>query len=145
MTSNTRSFQNGYHTVSPYLMVDGAEQLINFLKQVFHAQVTEHITRGDGLVAHADVQIGDSIIMLADTSSEWKPTPGAIYIYVRDTDATYQRALQAGSTSLTEPTDQFHGDRMAGVQDPFGNVWWIATHMEDVLPDELQKRADALS
>jgi PhnB protein len=83
--------------------------------------------------------------MLADASSTWKPMPGAIYVYVSDTDTTYQRALQAGGTSLMEPADQFHGDRMAGVQDPFGNVWWIATHNEDVLPDELQKRADALS
>jgi len=89
------------------------------------------------------VQIGDSVIMLAEARGEWKPMPGAIHLYVGDTDATYQRALQAGATSLMAPADQFHGDRMAGVKDPFGNVWWIVTHVEDVSPDELQKRADA--
>ena len=145
MTSKSRPSQNGYHTVTPYLTVEGADELISFLKQVFDAQVTEHITRADSMVAHADVRIGDSIIMLADASSAWKPMPGAIYVYVSDADAVYRRALLAGGTSLMEPSHQFHGDRMAGVQDPFGNVWWIATHMEDMLPDELQKRADALS
>ena len=145
MTSNAKSFPRRYHTVTPYLTVQGADELIGFLRQVFDAQVTERITRADGMVAHADVRIGDSIVMLADASSAWKPMPGAIYIYVSDTDATYQRALQADGISLMEPADQFHGDRMAGVQDPFGNVWWIVTHIEDVSPDELQKRADALS
>ena len=145
MTSNAKSFPRRYHTVTPYLTVQGADELVGFLRQVFDAQVTERITRADGMVAHADVRIGDSIVMLADASSAWKPMPGAIYIYVSDTDATYQRALQADGISLMEPADQFHGDRMAGVQDPFGNVWWIVTHIEDVSPDELQKRADALS
>ena len=139
------SFPNRYHTVTPYLTVQGADELIDFLRQVFGAEVTERITRADNMVAHADVRIGDSIIMLADASSEWKPMPGAIYVYVSDTDVIYQRALQAGGTSLMEPADQFHGDRMSGVRDPFGNVWWIVTHMEDVSSDELQKRADALS
>lgn len=145
MSSNAKSFPHGYHTVTPYLTVQGADELIGFLRQVFDAKVTERITRADSMVAHADVQIGDSIVMLADASSTWKPMPSAIYVYVSDTDTTYQRALQAGGTSLMEPASQFHGDRMAGVRDPFGNVWWIATHVEDVLPDELQKRADALS
>lgn len=145
MTSKAKPIPNGYHTVTPYLTVAGAERLIDFLGRVFEAQETERVMRADGKVAHADVRIGESTIMLADSSSEWKPMPGAIYVYVDDTDATYQRALQAGGSSLMEPADQFHGDRMAGVRDPFGNVWWIVTHVEDVPVEELQQRADALS
>ena len=80
--------------------------------------------------------------MLAEASEAWKPMPGAIYLYVNDTDAIYKRALKAGAASLMEPADQFHGDRMAGVRDPFGNVWWIVTHVEDVPPEDLQRRAD---
>jgi len=143
MTSTARPIPHGYHTVTPYLTVQGADQLIDFLKQVFEAKETERVTRPDGTIGHADVRIGDSVIMLAEASGEWKPMPGAIHLYVDDTDATYQRALQAGAASLMAPADQFHGDRMAGVKDPFGNVWWIVTHVEDVSPDELQKRADA--
>ena len=78
--------------------------------------------------------------MMADARGDWKPMPGAIYLYVIDTDATYQRALGAGATSLMEPADQFYGDRSAGVKDPVGNYWWIGTHQEDVPPEEMEKR-----
>jgi uncharacterized glyoxalase superfamily protein PhnB len=81
--------------------------------------------------------------MMTDAGGERKPMPSGIYLYVNDTDAVYKRALQAGATSLMEPADQFYGDRSAGVQDPCGNQWWIATHKEDVPPEELKKRAEA--
>jgi len=97
----------------------------------------------NGTIGHAEVRIGDSVVMLGQASSQWKPTTAAIYLYVNDTDATYKRALQSGATSAMEPTDQFYGDRNAGVQDPAGNFWWIATHVEDVAPDEMKKRAEA--
>jgi len=134
---------NNYHTATPYLMVAEAGKLIAFLETVFEGSVSERIVRPDGKLIHADVRIGDSTIMLTDASAEWPPMPGAIYLYVHDTDNTYQQAMAAGATSLMTPADQFHGDRMAGVKDPFGNVWWIVTHVEDVSPEELQKRADA--
>lgn len=114
---------NGYHTATPYLTVTGADQLIVFLTQVFGARETERVTRPDGKIAHADVRVGDSVIMLAEASTSWPPMPGAIYLYVHNTDTTYQAALQLGGASLMEPADQCHGDRMAGVRDPFGNVW----------------------
>ena len=98
--------------------------------------------RPDGTLQHGEVKIGDSIVMLAEASGQWKPRPSTLYLYVNDTDATYRRAIEAGATSLMEPATQFYGDRSAGVQDPAGNFWWIATHVEDVSPEEMHRRAD---
>jgi uncharacterized glyoxalase superfamily protein PhnB len=134
---------DGYHSVTPYLAVEGAARLIDFLKQTFDAQEVERMMSPDGNVRHAEVKIGDSIVMLGEASGQWKPMPSILYVYVNDTDATYHRALQAGATSTREPTDQFYGDRNAGVLDPCGNQWWIATHIEDISPEELRRRAEA--
>jgi uncharacterized glyoxalase superfamily protein PhnB len=135
---------DGYHSVTPYLVVQGADKLIDFLKQAFAAQESERLTRPDGTIGHAEVRIGDSIVMMSEASGEWKPMPSAMYLYVNDTDATYKRALQAGAVSTMEPTDQFYGDRSAGVKDLTGNQWWIATHQEDLSPEELARRAKAV-
>jgi uncharacterized glyoxalase superfamily protein PhnB len=134
---------DGYHTVTPYLTVQGVPKLLDFLKQAFAAQEIERMTQPDGTIGHAEVRIGDSVVMMGEASDEWKPMPGAIYLYVNDADAVYQRALQAGAISTMEPADQFYGDRSAGVKDPSGNYWWIATHKEDVPPEELKRRAAA--
>jgi uncharacterized glyoxalase superfamily protein PhnB len=134
---------DGYHSVTPYLAVEGAEKLVEFAKRAFDAEVHECMRRPDGTIHHAEIKIGDSIVMLADAFGPWKPRPSTLYLYVLDTDATYQRAIQAGATSMMEPADQFYGDRNAGVQDPSGNYWWIATHIEDVSPEELKRRAAA--
>ena len=136
-----KAIPDGYHTVTPYLMVQGAGQLIDFLKLAFDAQETERITAPDGAIAHAEVRIGDSIVMMSDAGGERAPMPSGLYLYVNDTDAVYKSALRAGATSIMEPADQFYGDRSAGVKDPVGNQWWIATHKEDVSPEELKHRA----
>jgi PhnB protein len=133
----------GYHTVTPYLVVQGVPTLIDFLKQAFDAQEIMRIPRPDGAIMHAEVRIGDSAVMMGEAMGEFQPMPGSIHLYVNDADATYQRALQAGATSIMEPADQFYGDRSAGVVDPVGNRWWIATHQEDVPPEELARRAEA--
>jgi uncharacterized glyoxalase superfamily protein PhnB len=133
----------GYHTVTPYMTVQGADKLIAFLKEAFGARESERLTGEDGRIQHAEVRIGDSVVMMAQATEQWKAMPSAIYLYVDDTDATYQRALQAGATSVMEPADQFYGDRNAGVQDPVGNYWWIATRIEDVSSEELARRAAA--
>jgi PhnB protein len=133
----------GYHTVTPYLTVENAGRLIEFLKHVFDAQEIERIPGPNGTIAHAEVKIGDSMIMMGDAGGEWKPMPGSLYLYVNDTDAAYKRALQEGGAAIMEPADQFYGDRNAGVRDPVGNVWWIATHKEDVPPEEMRRRAAA--
>jgi uncharacterized glyoxalase superfamily protein PhnB len=135
---------DGFHTVTPYLVVPGVTTLIDFLQQAFDAQLLfSPMMRSDGGIGHAEVKIGDSIIMMGEPMHDMPPMPGSIYLYVQETDAVYQRALQAGATSLMEPADQFYGDRSAGVKDPVGNQWWIATHKEDVPPEEMIKRAKA--
>jgi len=133
----------GYHTVTPYLSVQGVPRLISFLQEAFHAKELERMTAADGRVGHAEVKIGDSIVMMGEPTGEAKPMPSMIYLYLEDTDAAYRRALEAGATSLRTPTDMFYGDRNAAVTDPLGNQWWIATHMEDVPPDEMQRRMKA--
>lgn len=134
---------DGYHTVTPYLVVEGAAKLLDFLERAFGGKVTERVDRPDGTVGHAEVRLGDSMLMLAEASAQWKAMPALIYLYVPDTDTTYQRALQAGATSVMAPANQFYGDRNGGVKDPFGNMWWIGTHVEDVPPEEMKRRAEA--
>lgn len=113
------------------------------MKDAFDATESERMDAPDGKIMHAQATIGDSIIMLTDGSGRFEPTPASLYLYVHNVDATYQRALHAGATSLMEPMNQFYGDRSCGVKDPCGNFWWIATHIEDVSPEELKRRHEA--
>ena len=117
----------GYHSVTPYLTVKDAAGLLEFLENAFGARETEKMTGPDGKITQAQGQ--------------WQPMPCAIYLYVTDADATYARALAAGATSVMEPMDQFYGDRHGGVKDLCGNIWWIATRIEDVSKSELARRA----
>lgn len=132
----------GHHSVTPLLSVKGAARLVGFLKQAFGATETSPaMTSPDGAVMHAELKIGDSLVMLGEAHGE--PAPGVLYLYVPDADATYQRALQAGAASINAPTNQFWGDRTASIKDPCGTTWWIATHIEDVAPEEMTRRAEA--
>lgn len=132
----------GYHTVTPYLTVPGVARLIDFVKRAFGAEITEGpMTRPDGTIMHVEVRIGDSKVMMGEPTGQFQPMPAMLYVYVKDTDATYLSAMRAGATSLMEPADQFYGDRNAGVEDPCGNRWWIATHKEDVPAEEMARRA----
>jgi PhnB protein len=137
----SKSGPEGYQTVIPYLIVDGAAGLLDFVKRAFDAVEGERMSRDDGSIGHAEVRIGDSVVMISDGRDPWKPMAAALYLYVPDTDATYQSAIDAGATSLMEPADQFYGDRNAGVKDPWGNIWWIGTHVEDMPREELERRA----
>ena len=132
----------GYHSLTPYLVVEGAARLIEFLAEVFDAQEKERLAAPGNLIGHAELRIGDSVLMLGDARGPHTPMPAMLYVYVDDVDATFQRALAAGGTQVQAPTDQFYGDRSGGVKDPCGNMWWIATHIEDVAPDELKRRAE---
>ena len=131
---------DGYHTVTPYLVVEDAGKLIEFLTAAFGAKLRSSHKRPDGKVAHAEGGIGDSIIMLGSAQGDAKPMTTALYMYVPDCDTLYRRALAAGGISIGEPKDQFYGDRHGGVKDPCGNTWWIATHIEDVSEQELMRR-----
>jgi PhnB protein len=138
-----RSRPDGYHTVTPYLVVDGAAKVIDFLKQVFNAQEIMRFAAPGGRIGHTELRIGDSVVMLADAHDGHAPMQAMLHVYVDDADAAYRRALGAGATSVQEPTNQFYGDRSGGVKDPCGNLWWIATHIEDVPREELSRRAEA--
>ena len=130
----------GYHTVTPYLVVPDLPALLAFLESVLDAVVTERLTMPDGVVAHAEVRIGDSMVMVGQGRDEWPAAPGNLYLYVPDPDGLYAKALEAGSQSLQEPHDAPYGDRMGGVRDPWGNVWWFGARRETVSPDEVARR-----
>jgi uncharacterized glyoxalase superfamily protein PhnB len=127
----------------PILTVNGAGNFINFLKAAFGAEEKERYAGPGGVVMHAELTIGPSIVMTSDANAEFPPTSSRLQLYVEDVDAVYKRALAAGATSLREPADQFYGDRSGGVKDAFGNEWWLATHIEDVTPEEIERRAAA--
>jgi PhnB protein len=117
----------GFHSVTPYLVVQGADRLIDFLKQAFEAVEIYCARTPAGRINHAQFLIGDSMIELAEGSDSWKPMLCTLHLYVPDADAVYQRALAAGATSLMEVADQVYGDRSGGIVDPSGNQWFIAT------------------
>ena len=132
------------HTITPHLTVHNIPKLIDFLEKAFDAKLNfPPMTRPDGKIMHAEMKIGDSIIMMGEPMIDEQTMPGDIHIYVPDMDTTYKRAIDAGATSLFQPANQFYGDRGVAVKDPCGNLWWIATHIEDVPPGEMKKRADA--
>jgi PhnB protein len=106
--------------------------------------VTEQIEAPNGRIMHAEIQIFDSMLMMGGANENFPALTSAIYLYVTDTDSVYQQALQAGGESLMEPADQFYGDRNAGIKDPCGNLWWIATHVEDVPKEEIARRAQQM-
>jgi len=139
----TKPLPYGLQTVTPYLIVKNAQALLDFVTKVFDAKQRELIQGPDGRIGHAEVTLGDSVIMLSDKPPHLDAMPASLYVYVDDTDVRYKRALGAGAVSVMEPADQFYGDRNAGVKDPTGNLWWIATHIEDVSPEELARRAKA--
>jgi PhnB protein len=135
----------GYHTVTPYLVVEGAATVLDFVKEAFGAEEKFRMDMPGGKIGHAEAKIGDSIVMMGDAGEENPAMPAMIHLYVDDCDATYERALAAGGTTVREPENQFYGDRSAGVRDSTGNLWWIATHVEDVPEEELAKRMEESS
>ncbi|MGH2500066.1 MAG: VOC family protein [Candidatus Limnocylindria bacterium] len=135
----------GYHTVTPYLLVRGAERLIRFLQEAFGAEEIERVPGPSGRISHAEVKIGDSVVMMGEPSDPATVTSTMLYLYLEDVDKVYARALRAGGTSVQEPKNEFYGDRTAAVEDHAGNKWYIATHVEDVPTDELARRAAELA
>ena len=150
--ANVKKIPDGYSAVTPYLTVKGAAQAIEFYKKAFGAEETFRMNTPDGKVAHAEIRIGGSVVMLHDENPDWKAfspatigdTASSLMLYVNDVDAVFKRALQAGASAVMEPADQFYGDRCGNIKDPFGHKWSIATHIEDVAPDELARRAEKM-
>jgi PhnB protein len=139
----TSHIPRGFHTVTPYLVVQNVERLLTFLKHAFNAEELLRMSGPDGSVGHAMVKIGDSLIEMGEAQGQWKPMPAGLHFYVEDADAVYKRAIDAGGTSLHEPKDMFYGERSGAVKDPSGNHWYIATHIEDLSDEEMQQRAAA--
>lgn len=140
MPTTVQPIPDGYRTVTPYLLADDAAGLLAFLERAFGATVHTRHTDPDGRLAHADLTIGDSRVMLGGARPEWPAMPSMIHLYVEDVDTWYARALDAGAESVRAPEDMFYGDRSGGVRDPAGNQWWMATHVEDVSEEELARR-----
>ena len=142
----------GYHSVTPYLICDGAARAIEFYARAFGANELFRLPMGDK-VGHAEIMIGDSHVMLADEHPQMgyrgpqagAPTSSSLMVYVPDVDATFAKAIAAGATEQRAVADQFYGDRSGTLKDPFGHVWTISTHVEDVTPEEIEKRLAAMA
>lgn len=142
----------GHRTVAPYLAIKNGAKALEFYKKAFGATEIFKLMMPDGRLGHAEIRLGDSVIMLSDEFPEYGGkapdtlggSPVSIHLYVEDVDAFFKRALAAGAKERKPVMDQFYGDRSGQLEDPFGHVWWVATHKEDVAPDELQKRVQAM-
>ena len=147
----TQPIPEGYHTLTTYLTVENAAEAIDYYKDVFHAKERIRMEAPDGKIGHAELEIGDSLLMLSDAfpGATWRPptelggTTAGAFMYVEDVDAVVKRAVESGATITMEIADQFWGDRFGSISDPFGHLWSIATHVEDVPPEEMAERAKA--
>lgn len=140
---SVQSIPKGYHTITPYLVVKDVDEVVTFIQKAFDARVDASIKNEDQQTMHAEITIGDSKLMIGREQEPGTATSSMLYLYMKDTDNVYKKALKAGGVSIMEPTDQFYGDRNAAVQGPSDTQWWIGTHIEDVSPEEIQKRAKA--
>lgn len=151
MASTVKSIPEGYHSVTPYLIINGAAEAIEFYKKAFGATELLRIPGPEGTIGHAEIKIGDSPVMLADEFPDMgyrSPTalggsPVSLMIYVEDVDAVFARSIAAGAKEDRAVEDKFYGDRTGSLSDPFGHTWHIATHKEDVSDEEMRKRAAA--
>lgn len=147
MTANPNAIPEGYAAITPYLVIQGAAEAIEYYKTVFHAQERMCMKMPDGKVAHAELLIENSVIMLADECTGWRSpqaiggSPVALHLYVENVDLVIDRALAHGAMLQRAVENQFYGDRSGTVVDPFGHIWHVATHVEDVSPEEIARRA----
>jgi PhnB protein len=141
--STVKPIPEGYRTVTPYLIVTRAPEVIDFMKRAFGAQLLFQMANPDGSIGHSELRVGDSMIMLSSGREQWKPMPTMVHLYVEDCDAVFAKAVEAGAEVVMPLADQFYGDRSGGVKDVAGNYWWIATHVKDVSEEEMKRHAQA--
>jgi uncharacterized glyoxalase superfamily protein PhnB len=137
---SVKPIPEGFAALTPYLFAQGASRLIEFISTAFEGELIFQQRRPDGAIMHATMRIGDSMLMLADPTPEFGPMPTSIYLYVADCDPVYQAALNAGGVSVFPLMTLPSGERYGGIKDPCGNIWWVATHVEDVPPEEQGRR-----
>ena len=142
MRTHVKAIPDGYHTVTSCIMVKGAGQQIDFLKKAFNALELSRMMSPGGTIMHAELKLGDSMVMVGEAEGQWKPMPACFYLYVEDVDRSYHQALKYGAETVMEPQNMFWGDRHASVRDQFGNQWGIATHIEDLTQEEIRKRGE---
>jgi PhnB protein len=150
--STAKAIPSGHRTVTPYLAIKNAAKAVEFYKNAFGATESYKLMLPDGRLGHAEIRLGDSMIMLADEFPEYGGkapetlggSPVSIHLYVDDVDAFFTKALDAGAKELKPVMDQFYGDRSGQLEDPFGHLWWVATHKEDISSEEMQKRVQAM-
>jgi uncharacterized glyoxalase superfamily protein PhnB len=140
MTDPVNPVPKGHHTVTPYLIVEEPDPLIEFMRTAFGAELVDRNDDPEGRLMHADLVIGDSHLMMGQASDEHPATRAMIHLYLPDADGVYEKALAAGAQSVREPETMFYGDRSGGVTDSSGTLWWISTHVEDVSPEEMERR-----
>ena len=140
MSTSVKPIPDGYQAVIPYLLVADAAAQIQFIEKGLGGELMLKMTNPDGSIGHSEMRVEGCVIMLSQSRAEWKPMPCMLYVYVNDVDAVFARAVAAGATVVSEPKDQFYGDRTAGVQDLCGNQWWFGTHKEEMTAEELQRR-----
>lgn len=153
MATNVEPIPEGYHSVTPYLIVDGADKAIVFYTSVFGAAERMRLSGPDGRIGHAELKIGDSVVMLADENLEtisrsprtFGGSPVGLALYLSDVDAAVERAVASGAKIVRPVADQFYGDRSGTIEDPFGHVWYVMTHIEDVSEDEMRRRMSAMA
>ncbi len=139
--SKVHYIPEGFHTVTPYFVVPDGPQFASFLKRAFDAEERFVSKDPGGAIMHAEMRVGDSIVEFGQANDQWPPMRLNLHVYVPDADATYRRALEAGARPVREPRDEFYGDRNAGIEDPAGNLWWIATRKENLTSEEFARRA----
>jgi len=152
MSSKVKPIPEGHRTVTPYLSIKNAAQALEFYQEAFGAIERYRLMVPDGRVGHAEIALNDCIVMLSDEFPEYGGkapetlggSPVSIHLYVEDVDAFFKRAVGAGASVRKAVMDQFYGDRSGQLEDPFGHLWWVATHKEDVAPEEMQKRVQAM-
>jgi PhnB protein len=137
---SVKPIPDGFHAITPYLFTQGAARLIEFISTAFDGELKARETRPDGAIMHATMRVGDSMLMLADPIPEFGPMLSSMYLYVTDCDTVYQRALSCGGISVFPMMTLPSGQRYGGIKDPCGNIWWVATQVEDVPPDEQERR-----
>lgn len=132
--------REGFHAITPYLFTHDASRLVDFIAKAFGGSETFRKTRPDGAVIHAEMRIGDSMLMLGEATPRFGPMPTSIYLYVTESNSVYRKALEAGGVSVFPIMTLPNGERYGGVKDVCGNIWWVASHVEDVPPDEEERR-----